>query len=357
MSRPVAATLNLSALRNNLQIVRQAAPASRVWSVVKANAYGHGLDRIWSALNATDGFAMLNLEDAILLRERGWKGPILMLEGFFRADELEIFDKYRLTTSLHSNWQVKALANARLNAPLDVYLKMNSGMNRLGFTEDRVHSIWNQLRKIDNVGQLTLMAHFANAEHPDGLREPLIRIEQAAEGLDCARSLANSAATLWHPEAHYDWVRPGIILYGASPSGQWRDIANSGLRPVMSLCSEIIGIQNLKGGDAVGYGSRYRAKGEQRIGIVATGYADGYPRHAPDGTPVVVDGVRTGTVGTVSMDMMAVDLTPCPQAGIGSPVELWGNEVKIDDVASAAGTVGYELMCALAARVPVIVQP
>ncbi len=356
MSRPVVATLDLGAMRNNLQVVRQAAPGSRVWSVVKANAYGHGIDRVWSALGNTDGFALLNLEEAILLRERGWKGPILMLEGFFNADELPLFDKYRLTTSLHSNWQVKALANARLNAPLDVYLKMNSGMNRLGFTADRVHSIWQQLRAIANVGQLTLMAHFADAERPEGITEPLARVEQAAEGLDCTRSLSNSAATLWHPEAHYDWVRPGIILYGASPSGQWCDIANSGLRPVMSLRSEIIGIQNLKAGDTVGYGSRYRAAGEQRIGIVAGGYADGYPRHAPDGTPVHVDGALTRTVGTVSMDMLAVDLTPCPHAGIGSPVELWGNEVKIDDVACAAGTVGYELMCALAPRVPVVVQ-
>lgn len=356
MSRPVVATLDLSAMRNNLQVVRQAAPGSHVWSVVKANAYGHGLDRVWSALNTTDGFALLNLEEAILLREHGWKGPILMLEGFFHTDELPLFDKYRLTTSLHSNWQVKALANARLNAPLDVYLKMNSGMNRLGFAAERVQSIWQQLRAIANVGQLTLMAHFADAEQPEGLIEPLARVERAVEGLDCARSLANSAATLWHPEAHYDWVRPGIVLYGASPSGQWRDIANSGLKPVMSLRSEVIGIQNLKAGDTVGYGSRYRAMGEQRIGIVAGGYADGYPRHAPDGTPVQVEGVLTRTVGTVSMDMLAVDLTPCPQAGIGSPVELWGNEVKIDDVASAAGTVGYELMCALAPRVPVVVQ-
>ncbi|WP_455424705.1 catabolic alanine racemase DadX [Dryocola sp. LX212] len=354
MSRPVTATLDLSALRNNLHIARQAAPYSRVWSVVKANAYGHGIDRVWSALGTTDGFALLNLEEAILLRERGWKGPILMLEGFFHASDLELFDKYRLTTSLHSNWQVKALANARLNAPLDIYLKVNSGMNRLGFTPERVHSIWQQLRAIPNVGQLTLMAHFADAEQPEGIVEPLARIEQAAEGLDCARSLSNSAATMWHPEAHYDWVRPGIILYGASPSGQWCDIANSGLRPVMTLRSEIIGIQNLKAGDAVGYGSRYRAAGEQRIGIVACGYADGYPRHAPTGTPVHVDGVRTTTVGAISMDMIAVDLTPCPHAGIGSPVELWGNEVKIDDVASAAGTVGYELMCALAPRVPVV---
>jgi alanine racemase len=344
----------LQALKDNLQVVRRAAPASRVWSVVKANAYGHGLDRIWSALSATDGFALLNLEEAILLRERGWKGPILLLEGFFHADELPLLDKYRLTTTIHSNWQVKALQNAKLHAPLDIYVKVNSGMNRLGFQPERVHSVWQQLRAIPNVGEMTLMAHFADAELPDGITGPMARIEQAAEGLDCPRSLSNSAATLWHPEAHYNWVRPGIVLYGASPSGQWQDIANSGLKPVMTLRSEIIGIQTLKAGDAVGYGSRYRASGEQRIGIVAGGYADGYPRVAPNGTPVWVDGVRTGTVGATSMDMMAIDLTPCPQAGIGSPVELWGNEVKIDDVAAAAGTIGYELMCALAPRVPVV---
>jgi len=354
MSRPVLAQIDLQALKDNLQVVRRAAPASRVWSVVKANAYGHGLDRIWSALSATDGFALLNLEEAILLRERGWKGPILLLEGFFHADELPLLDKYRLTTSIHSNWQVKVLQNAKLHAPLDIYVKVNSGMNRLGFPPERVHSVWQQLRAMQNVGEMTLMSHFAESELPDGITVPMARIEQAAEGLNCPRSLSNSAATLWHPQAHYDWVRPGIILYGASPSGQWQDVANSGIKPVMTLRSEIIGVQTLKAGDAVGYGSRYRASGEQRIGIVAGGYADGYPRIAPNGTPVWVDGVRTGTVGAISMDMMAIDLTPCPQAGIGSPVELWGNEIKIDDVAAAAGTIGYELMCALAPRVPIV---
>lgn len=182
---------------------------------------------------------------------------------------------------------------------------------------------------------MTLMAHFADAEKPDGIADAMVRIEQAAEGLDCPRSLSNSAATLWHPEAHYNWVRPGIVLYGASPSGQWQDIANSGLKPVMTLRSEIIGVQTLKAGDTVGYGSRYRAAGEQRIGIVA-GAMQMVIRASPRAARRWVDGVRTGTVGTVSMDMLAIDLTPCPQAGIGSPVELWGNEVKIDDVAAAA---------------------
>lgn len=354
MSRPVLASIDVSALRQNLQIVRRAAPTSRLWAVVKANAYGHGLPRVWNALSGADGFAMLNLEEAILLREHGWKGPILMLEGFFHADELALFDKYRLTTSVHSNWQIKALQQAKLHAPLDIYVKVNSGMNRLGFMPDRIHIVWQQLRALSNVSEMTLMSHFADAENPQGIVEPMRRIEQAAEGLDCPRSLSNSAATLWHPEAHFDWVRPGIVLYGASPSGQWQDIANSGLKPVMTLSSEIIAVQNLKAGDAVGYGGLYRASGEQRIGIVACGYADGYPRLAPGNTPVLVDGVRTTTVGRISMDMLAVDLTPCPQAGIGAPVELWGKEIKIDDVASACGTVGYELMCALAPRVPVV---
>lgn len=354
MSRPLVAHLDLGALRNNLDVVRRAAPHARVWSVVKANAYGHGLERVWSALKQTDGYAMLNIEEAILLRERGWKGPILMLEGFFHADELKIFDQYRLTTAVHSNWQLKALDNAKLTAPIDVYLKVNSGMNRLGFAPHSVVTLWHQLQSIANVGQVTLMTHFADAESPEGITEPMVRINQVSEGLDCSRSFANSAATLWHPETHYQWVRPGIILYGASPSGEWQDVATTGIQPVMSLESEIIGIQQLRAGDRVGYGGRFSASDALRIGIVSGGYADGYPRQAPDGTPIWVDGVLTRTVGKISMDMLAVDLTPCPQAGIGSKVELWGKHVKIDDVASAAGTVGYELMCALALRVPVV---
>lgn len=353
MSRPIVATIDTSALRHNLAVARQAAPHSRLWSVVKANAYGHGIDRVWQSLSATDGFALLNLEEAILLRERGWNKPILLLEGFFHADELDILDRYRLTTSVHSNWQIQALAKAKLSAPLDIYLKINSGMNRLGFQPEQVHQAFRSLRALENVGDITLMAHFAQAENSDGIVEPMQRINRAAEGLECPRSLANSAATLWHPETHYNWVRPGIILYGASPSGEWQDIASCGLKPAMTLNSQIIAVQSLKTGEGVGYGARYRASGEERIGVVACGYADGYPRHAPTGTPVWVDGVKTRTVGAISMDMITVDLTPCPQAGIGSQVELWGNNIKIDEVAHAAGTVGYELMCALAPRVPV----
>lgn len=353
MSRPIVATIDSAALRQNLAVARRAAGSSRVWSVVKANAYGHGLERVWQSLQDTDGFALLDLEEAVLLRERGWKKPILLLEGFFHEAELAILDRYRLTTALHSTWQIKALAKARLSAPLDIYLKMNSGMNRLGFQPVQVQSAWNKLRSLPNVGEITLMSHFAEAETAEGIVEPLKHIEQACEGLDCARSLANSAATLWHPHTHYDWVRPGIILYGASPSGQWQDIAGCGLKPVMTLSSEIIGVQQLSPGARVGYGGVYHSNDERRIGVIACGYADGYPRLSPTGTPVSVDGVETQIVGRVSMDMITVDLTPCPHAGIGSRVEMWGSHIKIDDVAAASGTVGYELMCALAPRVPV----
>lgn len=356
MPRPISATLHLGAFENNLQVVRRFAPKAKVWSVVKANAYGHGIKHVWRSLAQTDGFALLDLAEAILLRESGWQGPILLLEGFFKPQDLALLDRYRLTTSVHSDWQLAAIAEAKLSAPLDVYLKVNSGMNRLGFAPERLHAVWMKAQEIGNIASLTLMSHFATADGPQGVEEQMASIERAAKDITLPRCLANSAATLWHPQTHGRWVRPGIVLYGASPSGQWRDIADSGLQPTMTLSSEIIGVQTLKSGDRVGYGWRYRAEGAQRIGVVACGYADGYPRHAQTGTPVWVDGVLTRTLGTVSMDMLVVDLTPCPHAGIGAEVELWGRRLPVDDVATAAGTLGYELLTALAARVPIITE-
>lgn len=354
MPRPISATLSLSALSQNLNVIRGFAPNSKVWSVVKANGYGHGISRIWKSLSATEGFALLDFNEAILLRESGWQGPILLLEGFFSPADLITIDHYRLTTSVHSDWQIQALAQANLSQPVNVYLKVNSGMNRLGFAPARVSDVWHQLRELKQVGEITLMSHFATADSVEGVDAQMVAVNLAGQNISGPRCLANSAATLWHPSTHYDWIRPGIILYGASPSGQWQDIAQTGLQPVMTLKSELIAVQALNAGDRVGYGGRYRAGQPQRVGVVACGYADGYPRHAPSGTPVWVDGVRTKTVGTVSMDMLAVDLTPCPQAQIGAPVELWGSNLPVDDVATAAGTLGYELLSALAPRVPVI---
>ncbi len=358
MARPIVATIDTQALRRNLGIVRQKAPDSCVWSVVKANAYGHGIKRIWQNLSTSDGFALLNLEDAILLRESGWTKPILLLEGFFSADELALLSQYRLTTTVHSNWQVRALAQANLPAPLDVYLKVNSGMNRLGFAPEQAHTIWNTLRTLKTVGGITLMSHFAQAQNPNGVEEPMKRMRQVADDLKtpCAQSLANSSAILWHPETHCEWVRPGIMLYGISPTGRWEDIADTGLIPVMSLQSQLIAVQSLRAGEGVGYGFCYRTLHKQRVGVVACGYGDGYPRHAPSGTPIYVDNVRTITLGMVSMDMLMVDLTPCPEADVGSVVELWGKNIKVDDVAEAAGTVGYELVCGILPRVPVITE-
>ncbi|MCS3422904.1 alanine racemase [Rahnella sp. BIGb0603] len=354
MPRPISATLSLSALSQNLNVIRGFAPNSKVWSVVKANGYGHGISRIWKSLSATEGFALLDFNEAILLRESGWQGPILLLEGFFSPADLITIDQYRLTTSVHSDWQIQALAQANLSQPVKVYLKVNSGMNRLGFAPARVSDVWHQLRELKQVGEITLMSHFATADSVEGVGAQMVAVNLAGQNISGPRCLANSAATLWHPSTHYDWIRPGIILYGASPSGQWQDIAQTGLQPVMTLKSELIAVQAVHAGDRVGYGRRYRAGQPQRVGVVACGYADGYPRHAPSGTPVWVDGVRTKTVGTVSMDMLAVDLTPCPQAQIGAPVELWGSNLPVDDVATAAGTLGYELLSALAPRVPVI---
>ncbi|WP_074013484.1 catabolic alanine racemase DadX [Candidatus Sodalis sp. SoCistrobi] len=356
MPRPIVAKVNCAALASNLTVVRRHAPQSRVWSVVKANGYGHGLHAVWQGLQQTDGFALLDLHEAVVLREKGWQGPILLLEGFFQPADLAVIDRYRLTTAVHSDWQIEALKRMTPRAPLDIYLKLNSGMNRLGFSERALPGAWQALKALGHVATLTLMTHFAYADMPEGVEEQMAVVARAGDGMPGPRCLANSAATLWHPKTHGQWVRPGIILYGASPSGDWQDIAASGLQPVMTLQSELIAVQSVPAGGRIGYGGRHRVSETQRVGVVACGYADGYPRHAPTGTPIWVDGVRTRTLGAVSMDMLMVDLQPCPQARIGSQVELWGDHVKIDEVAASAGTLGYELMSALTSRVTVQVR-
>ncbi|HXZ06778.1 MAG TPA: alanine racemase, partial [Paraburkholderia sp.] len=348
-----SATIHTAALANNLAVVRRRAPKSRIWAVVKANAYGHGLARVFPGLRATDGFGLLDLEEAVKLRELGWAGPILLLEGFFRPTDLDVVDRYSLTTAIHSDEQMRMLEMARLSKPVNIQLKMNSGMNRLGYTPERYRAAWERARACQGVGQITLMTHFSDADGERGIDYQMEAFERGAEGIAGARSLSNSAAVLWHPAAHFDWVRPGIILYGASPSGVTSAIEGTGLQPAMTLASELIAVQTLTEGHTVGYGSKFAARGPMRIGIVACGYADGYPRIAPEGTPVIVDGVLTRLVGRVSMDMITVDLTPCPTANVGSRVELWGTNLPIDDVAASCGTIGYELMCAVAQRVPV----
>ena len=360
MPRPIRVRFDSAALSANLALARARAPTSRVWAVVKANAYGHGLLRAAEALRSADGFALLDLNEAARLREAGFAHPILLLEGVFEAHDIEAVDALHLTPVVHQRDQIDlieaASASGQLRRPIDVFLKINSGMNRLGFAGAGVARAHARLKGLRGVKSITLMTHFADADGPSGVAAQMQAFGATTEGLAGARSLANSAALLRYPEAHAEWVRPGIMLYGASPFPE-QSAQALGLAPAMTLQSELIAVQDLKRGDGVGYGYVFRAERDLRVGVVACGYADGYPRHAPGtnqtGTPILVDGVRTRTLGRVAMDMLYVDLTPVPRAGIGSRVTLWGASLGIDEVAAAAGTVSYELMCALASRVPV----
>ena len=360
MPRPITATVHLAAMRHNLARARACAPGSKAWAVVKANAYGHGLERALRGFADADGLALIEPDNAVRLREMGWTKPLLLLEGWFDAADLETMTRHGINGAAHCMEQIALLELHRSAQPLNVHLKMNTGMNRLGFRPEQFAEAYRRLRAIPHVGEITLMTHFANADeahHPClPIHEQLRRFEQGAAGLPAPRSLANSAGVCQMPHLQgtlvSDWIRPGIMLYGGTPGG--RTAAEYGLLPAMTLASEIIGLQDVRAGEFVGYGSRFEAEGAMRIGIVACGYADGYPRHAPTGTPIVVDGVRTRTIGRVSMDMLAVDLTPVPAAGVGSRVVLWGDGLPIDDVATAAGTIGYELMCAVAPRVAML---
>jgi alanine racemase len=354
MPRPINANIHPSAVQHNLEVVRQRAPDSRVWAVVKADAYGHGIERIYPGLKSADGIALLDLEEAARVRLLGWRKPILLLEGVFTHEDVKTAEEFGLTVAVHCDEQRELIVAAKPKRPIDIYLKMNSGMNRLGFAPEKYHEAWERASASAGIGSISLMSHFANADE-GSVDWQLERFDDVTRAIPGERSLSNSAGTLWHKRAHRNWVRPGIVLYGSSPSGRSRDVTGIPLCASMTLTSEIIGTQTMRAGETVGYARTYKAEREIRIGVVACGYADGYPRHAPTGTPISVNGVLTQTVGRVSMDMLTVDLTPCPDAGIGSRVELWGDQVKIDDVASSAGTIGYELMCALARRVPVTV--
>jgi alanine racemase len=354
MPRPIRATISAAALAHNLAIARKHAGAAKVWAVVKANGYGHGLLRAAAALRDADGFAMLDFVEALRLRSAGIEKPILMLEGFFRPEDIALLTRYRLTPVIHNIEQVEMLGKAPPDPPLPLYLKVNSGMNRLGFTMDNLRLALNKLVANKGVGAITLMTHFADADGEEGISGQLQWFGVLTKSLEAQRSLANSAALLRFPEeTRADWVRPGIMLYGCSPL-TFKSAEEIGLKPAMTLCSEIIGVQHLEQGERVGYGFSYQAGQEMTIGVVACGYADGYPRHAPSGTPVLVAGQRTSTVGRVSMDMLCVDISDIPEAYVGTPVTLWGEGLPCDEVAQAAGTVSYELLCALAPRVPVV---
>jgi alanine racemase len=362
MPRPIQATVHTQALRNNLAVARRKAPDARMWAVVKANAYGHGIERTFEGLRGADGFALLDFAEAQQLRDLGWRGPILMLEGAFELRDLELCSRLDLWHTVHCEAQIDMLAAHKTNAPQRVFLKMNSGMNRLGFVPEQYRAAWTRLNALPQVDEISLITHFSDADGAKGVEAQMAVFNAATSELPGERSLSNSAATLRHAASVIasDWVRPGIAIYGSAPDFPEHSAVDWGLQPTMTLAAKIIAVQAINTGASVGYGSIFVAQKPMRVGVVACGYADGYPRMCPTGTPVLVDGVRTRTVGRVSMDMITVDLTPVPLATAGSDVTLWGQAsngavLSIDEVAASAGTVGYELMCALAARVPVVV--
>lgn len=358
MPRPIHATIDLAALRHNLAAAKVRAAGRSIWAVVKANAYGHGLERAVRAFESAEGLALLDLREAERARAVGWSKPILLLEGLFEQRDLDAVRALDLSVVVHSEQQLDWLAAASGDARVRAHVKMNTGMNRLGFAGKEFGQACRRLAAMPTVRIEGLMMHFANADRarevdgPVAMREQWERFNAACAARKEPRSASNSAALFLHPSVGDHWVRPGIALYGAM-ADDTHTAAALGLRPAMRLSSELIAVQEIAAGDAVGYGARFRALRTMRIGVVACGYADGYPRHAPDGTPVFVAGVRVPLAGRVSMDMLTVDLSSVPQAVVGSSVELWGTEIPIDEVAHHAGTVGYELMCALAARVPV----
>ena len=363
MPRPITATIHAPALKHNYQIARQHGGSAKVWAVVKANAYGHGLKVAMQTLADADGLALVEVDAAIQLREWGWSKPILLLEGFFHAVDLPLVARHQIEVVVHCVEQIALLEQAGFSddALLRVHLKINGGMNRLGFRPAAVAAACQRLRAIPAVRVVGMVMHFANADDALNARLPvqeqLRRFEQAHAILADAGlevSVANSAANLLNASPKNDWVRAGIMLYGCSPG---KDSASSfGLLPAMTLSSELIAIQQIEAGESVGYGSRYVAEKPMKIGVVACGYADGYPRHAMDGTPVLVNGVRTVMVGRISMDMMTVDVSDIADAKVGSAVTLWGRGLPIEEVAAAADTIGYELMCAVAQRVQLVVE-
>ena len=352
MTRPIRVEINHSALRHNYLQSRQQTTGQRALAVIKADAYGHGsLGCACALADIADGFALLNIEDAIALREAGIQHDITLLEGPFDRHEVEAMAAYRIAGAIHSPHQIAWLAEGSLPRPVEVWLKVNSGMNRLGFRPEQAAQVIDTLHALPQAQLSTIMTHFATADDPRGVVDQWQQFAPVAAASGLAISAANSAAVFRHPQTHGDVVRPGITLYGCSPFADCHAAA-LGLRSTMTLSADIIAIQQLAAGDTVGYGLNFQATSTMRIGIVACGYADGYPRIAANGTPVMVEGQRSGTVGRVSMDMLAIDLSHIPAADIGSRVELWGPNVAIEEVAAAAGTIGYELMCAIAPRVP-----
>lgn len=354
MTRETRAVINVSALRHNLGVARDAAGQARVMAVIKGNGYGHGLLRVAYALRGADAFAVTCLEEAIPLREAGFAHPILLLEGPYEPGEVQLASRYRLDVAVHSDWQISVLQNARLARPLNVWLKVDSGMHRLGLPLERVREAHGQLAASASVSpHLRLMTHLAEADDLDSGKtdQQLACFDEATSGLRGERTVANSAGLLAWPRARADWVRPGIMLYGATPFDH-RDPPHAPLRPAMTLTTRIHAIYQHRSGDPIGYGGTWVCPEDMPVAVAAIGYGDGYPRHAPSGTPVLVNGARAQIVGRVSMDMICIDLRGVPEpVEVGDEVTLWGEGLSAEEVAEHAGTIAYELFCTVTQRV------
>ena len=358
MPRPIVATIHMGSLKHNLEVMRKAAHGRTLWAVVKANAYGHGLLRAAEAFKDADGLAMIDVSEARKVREHGWTKRILLLEGFFDETDIPLLEKYDVETIVHDR---RLLGLLQKNAPyksLKVHIKINSGMNRLGFHPEEEEAIRHELEAIEGVQVMGVVPHFANAEptydqdKPATVSLQLNRMGQITPHPEHL-CMANSAATIWHSEVKGDAVRAGVALYGASPDSHY-SAEDLGIRPAMTLSAKILAIQNVPAGEAIGYGSRFVTKRDSRIAVVACGYADGYPRSTPDGTPTYVEGHIAPIAGAISMDMLTIDVTDVPEAQLGSEVELWGTHIPVNEVAKRCGTIGYELLCAIALRVPIV---
>lgn len=354
MTRPVRALIDVKALRANLQRVREVAPGARVLAVIKANGYGHGMLRSVEALHESDAFGVASVEEGVVLRESGTAHPIVLLEGFFDPGELPELARHRLSIVVHHERQIRLLERADLPRPLTVWLKIDTGMHRLGFAPAEAATIYRRLQACRSVApRIRLMTHLARADERDesATDGQIDLFQRAIDGLAGERSIANSAAILHAPRAHADWVRPGLMLYGASPFPD-TVARQEGLRPVMSFLSRLIAVNYLRRGDAVSYGGAWTCPEDMPVGVLAAGYGDGYPRAVKPGTPVWIRGRRAPIVGRVCMDMMCIDLRGIPEPEIGDEAELWGARLPIEEIARSAGTIPYELLCGVAPRVP-----
>ena len=352
MSRAARATLDLGALRHNFEHIRKQAPASRVLAVIKANGYGHGLLRVARALPGADGFGVAHIEEALALREGGIGQPIVLLQGFTCAEEITLLARQRIDTVVHHPEQVRMLECQPPPQPLGVWLKLDTGMHRLGLAAADADAARMRLQACPGVELRAVLSHLARADEPEQPCSEQQRAEflRLSEGWGLPRSLANSAALFAARRYHFDWVRPGLALYGMSPFAQGH-AAELGLRPVLSLRGHVVAVKALRRGEAVGYGGAWRASRDTRLAIVAVGYADGYPRHAASGTPVLLGGRPCPLAGRVSMDMLAVELPPEITPRLGEEAVLWGEGLPVEDIARAAGTIPYELVCKLTPRV------